>query len=341
MSRVIAETAARKVVLGLLGLSFGGLCLWLAVRGVDWREVRGAAAMVDPSWIATAVALQGLNLLLRSARWRELLLFAAPVRASRVFDALLVGYAVNAALPARLGELFRADRLARAGSVSRSTALASIVVERLLDLAMAVSLLLTGLGLVSGADAKDSAQAVVRYVAIAGALLAVAVAAALIAIGRGFASGQAETLVLRLLRRLRQGPLIARRLGAIADDFASFARVLQSRRFLAALAMTLPIWAIETAAIWSICRAAQVELGFAALLCLMGGISLSTVLPTAPGFVGSYQYAWVLIFGQLGLDAATALVAATTSQIFLIGTYAIAGLLLFALSLLAAGHARP
>jgi uncharacterized protein (TIRG00374 family) len=350
VSRALAEAARRKTVLALLGLSIGALCLWLAVRDVDWREVRATVRDVDASWIAMAVALQGLNLVLRSARWRELLLFAAPVRAARVFDALLVGYAVNAALPARLGELFRADRLARTsgvtssvtGSVSRSTALASIVVERLLDLAMAVSLLLAGLALVrlTLAVGKDSADGVVRHAAIAGALLALAVAAGLITIGRGFASGTVEAIVLRLVRRLRLGAQIARRLAAIADDFASFARVLRSRRFLAAAVMTLPIWAIETAAIWSICRAVQVELGAAAVLCLMGGASLSTILPTAPGFVGSYQYAWVLIFGQFGLGAAAAIVAATAAQVFLIGTYAIAGLLLLALSPLVLRHAR-
>jgi uncharacterized protein (TIRG00374 family) len=167
-----------------------------------------------------------------------------------------------------------------------------------------------------------------------------AIAGALAVMAWRFAPGDGEAIVLRLVRRLRRGAIVARRLGAIADDFASSVRVLHSRRFLVASAMTLPIWAIETAAIWSICRAVHVELGLAATLCLMGGASLSTILPTAPGFVGSYQYAWVLIFGQFGLAAATAVVAATAAQVFLIGTYAVAGLLLLALSPLVPGHAR-
>lgn len=335
MSRTEADAPRRKAILVLLGLSFGGLCLWLAVRGIDWREVGAIVRTVDASWIALAVALQGVNLLLRAVRWRELLLFAAPVRSASVFDALLTGYAVNGALPARLGELFRADRLARTTRMSRSTALGSIVVERLLDLVTAVSLLLVGLVL------AGSASAAARHAVIVGAILALALAGILSAIARRFAPGKGEAPVSRVVHALGRGSAVAGRLGRIADDFAAFARVLHTRRFVAATAMTLPIWTIEIAAIWSICRAVHVELGLDGLLCLIGGASLSTVLPTAPGFVGSYQYAYVLIFGQFGLGAASAVVAATAAQVFLIGTYTIAGLVLLALSPLVPGHARP
>ena len=55
-----------------------------------------------------------------------MLLFRSPVSAAAVLQALLVGYAVNGALPARLGELFRADYLSRRSDFSGSTALASI-----------------------------------------------------------------------------------------------------------------------------------------------------------------------------------------------------------------------
>lgn len=334
MNCASAEPPRRKAILALLGLSFGGLCLWLAVRNIDWREMAAIVRTVDASWIALAVALQGVNLLLRAVRWRQLLLFAAPVRPAAVFDALLVGYAVNGALPARLGELFRADRLARTATVSRSTALGSIVVERLIDLVTAVSLLLAGLVL------AGSASGTAHHAVIVGAVLAVAVAATLSAIAWRFVPGSGEALALRVVHGLRRSTVVAGRLGRIADDFASFARVLHTRRFVAAAAITVPIWTIETGAIWSICRSVHVELGLDGLLCLMGGASLSTVLPTAPGFVGSYQYAYVLIFAQLGLSAASAVVAATAAQVFLIGTYTIAGLLLLALSPLVVNHAR-
>jgi uncharacterized protein (TIRG00374 family) len=334
VSRAGAEAVQRRAILALVGLTFSGLCLWLAVRHIDWREVRAIIASVEVSWIALAVGLQGVNLLLRGRRWRELLLFAAPARPGSVLDALLVGYAVNSALPARLGELFRADRLARTTRASRSTALASIIVERLLDLVTAVSLLLAGL-LLAG-----SATSAARHAVIVGAVLVLAVAGLLSVMAWRFAPGMGETLVSRLVHRLRRGNDIASLLGPMADDFASFARVLHSRRFLVAAAMTLPIWAIETGAIWSICRAVRVELGIDGLLYLMGGASLSTVLPAAPGFIGSYQYAYVLIFGQFGLGAASAVVAATAAQVFLIGTYTIVGLALLALSPVVVGHAR-
>ena len=60
---------------------------------------------------------------------------------------MLVGYAVNIILPARLGELFRADYGCRLTHVARSAILGSIFIERLVDLLAVVIILSIGLEL--------------------------------------------------------------------------------------------------------------------------------------------------------------------------------------------------
>ena len=124
---------------------------------------------------------------------------------------------------------------------------------------------------------------------------------------------------------------------AMLGDFAQLLRVVGTPRFALIALGTLPIWAVEIGSIWSICAAVGVKLSLAGMLSLMGGAALSTLLPTAPGYVGSYQFAFVLILGQFGIGATAAIVAATTVQIYLIGGYTLIGLATWAIaSLLAA-----
>ena len=40
-----------RPLVALIGLSVGALCLWLAMRGVDWRDVERIFRAVDPALI--------------------------------------------------------------------------------------------------------------------------------------------------------------------------------------------------------------------------------------------------------------------------------------------------
>jgi uncharacterized protein (TIRG00374 family) len=280
------------------------------------------------------VALYGAAMVMRAIRWRAILAFRAPVGAGTSLRALVVGYAVNAALPARLGELFRADYLARLSGLSRSGALASIFVERLLDLLAVVGILALGLALAGGGDAAS------RDVLIGGAVVAAIGVGALLLIATKLSRDNAEAALSALIARLPAGRTIARRLGGMVGDFAQLLRVVGTPRFALIALGTLPIWAVEIAAIWSIVGAVGVALSPAGMLSLMGGASLSTLLPTAPGYVGSYQFAFTLILGQFGVGATAAIVAATTVQIYLIGGYTLIGLATWAISSLRAAT-RP
>ena len=99
----------RRTLMAVLGVAIGALCLWLAARNVDGSEAARIFRSADFMGIATGVALYGVAMVMRALRWRGILAFRAPVSAGMSLQALATGYAVNAALPARLGELFRAD----------------------------------------------------------------------------------------------------------------------------------------------------------------------------------------------------------------------------------------
>ncbi len=74
-----------------------------------------------------------INLSLRTWRWQIILRPVAAIPYPIVARALLVGYGLNTIMPARLGELFRAEFFKKTFGLSRIWGLTSIVIERLFD----------------------------------------------------------------------------------------------------------------------------------------------------------------------------------------------------------------
>jgi len=189
------------------------------------------------------------------------------------------------------------------------------------------------------AGSGDSAS---HHVLIGGAAIAVTAAAVLVLIALLLSRHNAEHLLLRLVARVPGGTKIARRGGAVLTDFTQALQVVRTRHFLFAVLLTVPIWAVEARAMWSVCRAVGVDLDLAGMLSLLGGASLSTLVPTAPGYVGSYQMAFVVILGQFGVSATSAIVASTAVQVYLIGSFTLVGLAIMAVASLVStiGSAR-
>jgi uncharacterized membrane protein YbhN (UPF0104 family) len=58
---------------------------------------------------------------------------------------------------------------------------------------------------------------------------------------------------------------------------------------------------------------------------LLGLASLSTLVPTAPGYIGTYQLVFGHVFGIFGYSEAIGFIAAIAVQIFCFGTVTILG----------------
>src|SRR5580658_9196044 len=103
--RAIASVALRMIT----GLAVGALLLFLALRNVRVGDVQQALQLIDERWGIVAIAAYAVALLVRTIRWWVILRSAVHIKLGQVGLALLQGYTVNIWLPARLGEIFRAD----------------------------------------------------------------------------------------------------------------------------------------------------------------------------------------------------------------------------------------
>ncbi|GAB6041986.1 lysylphosphatidylglycerol synthase transmembrane domain-containing protein [Endothiovibrio diazotrophicus] len=309
----------RRTTQALFGVAVGALFLWLALRGQSWERLEGLARQLQMGWIAAAVAGYFVAMALRTARWQQLLRQLQPeIRTGAVAETLLLGYAVNNLLPARLGELFRADYAKRRFAMPRSTVLGTIVLERVLDGVTVVLFLAGGLLLVGSAEAQR-----LPLWSAAGAGLALF---GLLLVGGWLIGGLAE--------RGPPLPRLPRPLAQRAGNFARAIGILRRRAILGAALLSPLIWLCEAAALWCVLYALALPLAPGGALMLTGAVSLSTLIPTAPGYLGTLQYAFQLGLSAIGHDGSVGVIAATAMQLFLYGSLTAVAALLWAWRLL-------
>ena len=113
----------------LLSVGISGLFLLAIFWQVNIQEIKEALKTADYVYVPLAVLLNLLTNILRSYRWKYLLNPIRPIGIVNVFSVLAIGYMANNVLPARLGELVRSYFLGQKERLSKSSTLATIVVE--------------------------------------------------------------------------------------------------------------------------------------------------------------------------------------------------------------------
>ena len=113
MKKFLRNGWARMAVVVLVAAGVVALLWW---RGPAWHGVLDAFQAVEWHWVAAAVGLNLLSVLVRALAWRTVIVQAMPPphpRFALVFSAFSVGLFANAVLPGRIGELARVAVLNR------------------------------------------------------------------------------------------------------------------------------------------------------------------------------------------------------------------------------------
>ncbi len=299
----------RHALLGGAGIVLGGLFLWLAVRHINADEVAAALRQMDGKWLVAGVAFYLAAIALRCLRWGVLLRATDNVKWAHAAEALLTGFAANYVLPGRVGELFRADYARRVFNMSRFTSLGTIVVERVCDGIVLVCALWIGFAWILSTRVMSPEKS---WVLLVGAMSTMMFGAAM-----GFI-----LVAHRIdLRRFGISESIALRWDQLIEGVTS---VLRGNATIVAVC-SIGVWSLEAIALAAVVRSFDVSLMPPETLMLLGLASLSTLVPTAPGYVGTYQLVFGHVFQIFGYPQTIGVVAATAVQIFCFGTVTILG----------------
>jgi uncharacterized protein (TIRG00374 family) len=268
----------RLIQLGI-GLAISAVLVFVLVKQIDTTAVVQAIALADARLIVGAVAVYLFAMCLRAMLWGRLLSNAVPT--ALLFRVLIVGFAISFLLPLRLGEIARAYLLKRWANVGYVTTLASIVAERVLDgLAVGSIMLVAALFIDAPAYVFGLGFSVVAGFAFMTIVLVVA------------STRGASLIDLSTAVAARVPPKFGKIAVGLARGFASGLEPLKNVRALPELmALSIAGWLCQFLVFYLIMLAFPMRASFP--LALLGGgvANFATLLPSAPGFVGTFDAA--------------------------------------------------
>ena len=295
-----------SLVVGILLLV--ALVWW---TGID--QIVAAIGSASPLWLAASAAVIPVAYFLRAIRWKLLLTpVKKTIRVGNTFWSTAIGSMVNALIPIRIGEFARAYILGEKEGTGFASGLSSIVVERTLDMIGLLSIGIVTMLLVS-TQAGLSSLVVNIFTAVA-VFMAVLLAVIIVGIKK-------EDLIIRLLTQITSKiPLDKKYTNRIADFASSLIKGLQGlsqnpKIFAVNISLTWILWLVYTSATYFTFTAFNHPLSLVAAI--LGGalMSLSHILPATPGYVGSYEVFWGVIFLALGVPENLILATALTSHL--------------------------
>jgi uncharacterized protein (TIRG00374 family) len=266
--------------------------LWWFLRGVDlhavWTQVRSAHLGL----LAFAVGCILLTYVTRVVRWRYLLAPVGPTRFRTALRTTVIGFAALSVLPARVGDLLRPYLLARQEGLEPSATVATVVMERVLDLLAVLVLLALYVWLLADPAAMPSGAARELSIVKATAAISAVATVTLIVIMWVLATHPERIGGFVLVA----GRVLPRR---VVERFARFARLFSGgfaatrspRHFVLAIAWSFAVWLAIAAEAWAVTRAFGIAMPFAGSYLIQALLVLGVAVPTPAG-VGSYHAAY-------------------------------------------------
>ena len=250
-----------------------------------WAQVRRARMDLLVAGFGAVVA----TYVIRAWRWQYLLNPIGPTRFRTVFRTTVIGFAALGLLPARAGDLLRPYLLARHEGLSIPATVATVVMERVLDLVAVLVLLavyLWGIG-----DPTTIPPALMRPIEVSSAIAAAT--AVVLMVFMWILATHPERIGRVVFVSARVLPhAVADRLAELARTFSGgFAVAREPRALTAALMWSFPLWLAIAAEAWLVTIAFGIAMPFAGTFLLQALLVIGVAVPT-PGAVGSYHEAY-------------------------------------------------
>jgi uncharacterized protein (TIRG00374 family) len=280
-----------------LGVLVSAVFLWLALQGLElaevWRDILGANYL----WLIPSVAVYFVGVGVRTWRWDYMLRPLKQVPVLRLFPVVVIGYMGNNIYPFRAGEVLRSYVLRRREKIPMSASLATVIVERIFD--GLVMLVFVFVALPFAPIPGDNQT--VRFTVIAASI------AFFIAMLLFFLLAAMPERFMRLAGWFG-GRILPERIGVpLLDLLERFLTGLESLRSFRNVVMifftSVIIWLLETLKYWFVMHAFEnFNVSFFALMLMNGVVNLATTLPSAPGYVGTFDEPGIEVLKLYGIN---------------------------------------
>lgn len=281
-----------------LSIAFSAVLLYFAVRDVHWGEAFAAMRAANYFWVVLMLPLTVWTLYIRAQRWRVFLSAVGVPPMRPLVSATNIGFLANMVLPLRIGEVVRPVLLSRRAALPLSGVLASVLLERIFDMFTILFLFGVSASLVTVSDQ-------VRQWGWMLSGLAFTVAALIVVIR------VQERLFLRIARWVtdRLPEKAGKGAYSFAEGFVKALEMLDSpMAYVRAFGWSLYLWIaislVYVLGFWAFHLDVPALRGALVLTTL---VAIAVSVPSAPGFIGSFQLGCVIGMRIFGVPESPAL----------------------------------
>jgi hypothetical protein len=301
----------------LIGSIVSAAFVYFTLRGVNlhevWAGLHGKAYMLLLPAGLTFIACQ----ITRSIRWGVILSPLKSISQRRLFPLTSVGFMAIIVAPMRLGELVRPYLASAKEGVPMVSGIATILVERVMDLTVLLLFLFFVLSQVS----------LPRWFLRGGILLLLVVATEFVAIAVFLIWPRAVTRALcpittRLPRQIGQ-----RIDGFVHNLSVGFAVISDLGRFLKVFVLSFVVWGLSALAVYLLFLFCGFPFGVTEALAVTTITALGISLPAAPGLIGNFQFACMVALSFRGVPKTDAFVYAMVYYCLGVGINLVLGVL--------------
>ena len=234
-----------------------------------------------------------------------------------LFSVMMLGYLGNNVLPARMGELIRIYALGKNYGYNKSQILATIVVERIFDVLALLCFFNIMLFFVSFPPWIKKGGILLNFISF-GTILFLYL----------FTHNKEKALTLLDYFIFSWSEKLIKKIKEILHNFDTGLIILKKKKNITTIACySLCIWMIEFFIIHLVIKSFELQLGFFApvFLCIL--LNLGMMIPSSPGYLGTFQIACILALAPFGVKQDLALGISVVLQTLMLVTTTVIGIL--------------
>lgn len=283
----------KKVIFGIF---ISVILVYLSIRGINFQDIITNIKAVDLRYAAVFILIIIFMNWLRSYRWGVIMNPLEKIDQLSLFSVTSVGLMAIIAIPARIGELARPYLIAKRSSIKMSSALGTILVERVFDCftVLTIAVIVIFFNDFPPWMIKSS----ILFLLLT--LLMFVFIACLV-----WRRDTALKFINKILNILPGK--FAHEMDEIIHHFIDGFQIVKDIRVLLYLFfLSALVWLTDVASIYIMLKACGLHLpamvSFVVMIVLIVGIAIPT-----PGFIGSWHYSCILALGFFGIAQSVAL----------------------------------
>ncbi len=265
----------------LIGVLISVFFIYLVLPSLHLPDVWQSLESANYWWLLPGIAVYFVGLWARTWRWHYMLRHLKPISLRRLFPVVCIGYFGNNVYPFRAGEVIRSYVLRRKEGIAIPSSLATVIIERVFDGLVMLLFVFCAL---------PFAPLPVTFRNLVVVLTLLLVGATAVFIWMAVRPQRVARFYSWLASRLLPSR-VRIHTDSLYDRFMEGLQSLKSGNdILMIFATSVVVWLMETVKYWFVMHAfAGMDVSFLVLMLMNGLVNLATTLPSAPGYVGTFD----------------------------------------------------